>query len=508
MKIFTQQEIKAIEAATLNDGVTVLDLIERAGVAVAQIIMQRYGQDRQYVFFAGPGKNGADALSAARILWENGYDITVTLFNIHGSPICDECRTMKQRLLSANFPSDRLTEVVKTFKMPQLTPRHIVVDGLFGRGQNRPLEGGFCTLAETINDSKATVIAIDIPSGMSIDWNPRAVSRHIIHASLTIAIQFPHLAFFLPSVSDLCGEWVTVDIGLSRQAMSKVPVRYYLVEKTDVARTLRPRSQSSSKKDFGSAMLYAGSYGMMGAAVLAARGALRAGVGKLTVSSPLCGYNILQSSVPEALYQYVKNDGIIDEIKPSHHYNSIAIGPGIGTDDATIAALEKFLATTSSPVILDADALNCIALKPAMLQTIPVLSILTPHAGEFDRLFGPQPNSEARLTKAIEIAGYYNVLIILKGRYTAIIRPDGKIYFNSSGTPAMATAGSGDVLTGILAALIAQNYPPEIASLTGVYIHGLAGEIAERIEGTYGVTATDIANATGKAIKEIMTNEA
>ena len=508
MKIFTQQEIKAIEAATIQEGVSTLDLIERAGAAIAGIIMQRYGKDRNFVFFAGPGKNGADALCTARILWENGYDADVTLFNIHGNRLCDECRTQQQRLLAANFPANRITEVVKTFKMPQLTPKHIVVDGLFGRGQNRPLEGGFRTLAETINESHATVISIDIPSGMSIDWNPRAVSRDIIHASLTIAIQFPHLAFFLPSVSELCGEWITVDIGLSRQAISKIPVRYYLVEKSDVARTLRPRSQSSSKKDFGSGIIYAGRYGMMGAAVMAARGALKAGVGKLTVSSPLCGYNILQSSVPEALYQYIKSDAIINEIKPLHHYDSIAIGPGIGTDDATIAALEDFLAATSSPVILDADALNCIALKPAMLQTIPILSILTPHAGEFDRLFGPQPNSETCLAKAIEMASYYNVLIILKGRYTAVVRPDGKIYFNSSGTPAMATAGSGDVLTGILAALIAQGYPPEIASLTGVYIHGLAGEIAERSEGSYGVTASDIANATGKAIKEIMTNEA
>lgn len=504
MKIFTKQEIKAIEEATIRDGVSAIDLIERAGAAVARIIMERYDKDRLFVFFAGPGKNGADALCAARILWENGFDADVTLFNIHGNRLCDECTEMKKRLLAANFPPKRLTEVVKTFKMPTLTQRHIVIDGLFGRGQNRPLEGGFCTLAETINESNAPVVAIDIPSGMSIDWNPQAVARHIIHASLTIAIQFPHLAFFLPSVSDLCGQWTTVDIGLSRQAISKVPARYYLVEKSDVARTLRPRQQFTSKKDYGSAIIYAGCYGMMGAAVMAARGALRAGVGKLTVSSPLCGYNILQSTVPEALYQYVKNDGIINEIKPLHHYDSIAIGPGIGTNDATIAALEDFLASNSSPVILDADALNCIALKPAMLQTIPILSILTPHAGEFDRLFGPQPNSEARLAKAIEMASYYNVLIILKGRYTAVVRPDGKIYFNSSGTPAMATGGSGDVLTGILSALIAQGYPPEIASLTGVFIHGLAGEIAERTEGSYGVTATDIANATGKAIKEIM----
>lgn len=507
MKIFTKQEIQAIESATIQEGVSAIDLIERAGEAVARTVMQRYDKDKRFVVFAGPGKNGADALCAARVLWLNGFDVDVTLFNIHGNRLADECKILKQRLLDAGYPSQRLVEVIKTFKMPSLTQRHIVIDGLFGRGQNRPLEGGFCTLAETINESHATVVAIDIPSGMSIDWNPQAVARHIIHASLTIAIQFPHLAFFLPSVSDLCGQWITVDIGLSRQAMSKVPARYYLVEKSDVARTLRQRRQSSSKKDYGSAIIYAGRYGMMGAAVMAARGALRAGVGKLTVSSPLCGYNILQSSVPEALYQYVKNDGIINEIRPIHHYDSVAIGPGIGTDDATIAALENFLASTSSPVILDADALNCIAQKPAMLQTIPILSILTPHAGEFDRLFGPQSNSETRLAKAIEMASYYNVLIILKGRYTAVVRPDGKIYFNSSGTPAMATAGSGDVLTGILAALIAQDYQPEIASLTGVFIHGLAGEIAERTHGSYGVIATDIADATGKAIKEIMNNE-
>ncbi|MDE6542921.1 MAG: NAD(P)H-hydrate dehydratase [Muribaculaceae bacterium] len=504
MKIFTKQEIKAIEEATIRDGVSAIDLIERAGAAVARIIMQRYDKDRQFVFFAGPGKNGADALCAARILWENGFDVDVTLFNILGNRLCNECAEMKKRLLAANFPQKRLAEVIKTFKMPTLTPRHVVIDGLFGRGQNRPLEGGFCTLAETINESNAPVVAIDIPSGMSIDWNPQAVARHIIHASLTIAIQFPHLAFFLPSFSDLCGQWITVDIGLSRQAISKIPARYYLVEKSDVARTLRPRQQFTSKKDYGSAIIYAGCYGMMGAAVMAARGALRAGVGKLTVSSPLCGYNILQSTVPEALYQYVKNDGIINEIKPLHHYDAIAIGPGIGTNDATIAALESFLASYSSPIVLDADALNCIALKPAMLQTIPRESILTPHAGEFDRLFGPQPNSEARLAKAIEMANYYDVFIILKGHYTAVIRHDGKIYFNSSGTPAMATGGSGDVLTGILSALIAQGYHPEIASLAGVFIHGLAGEIAERTEGSYGVTATDIANATGKAIKEIM----
>ncbi|MDE6125756.1 MAG: NAD(P)H-hydrate dehydratase, partial [Muribaculaceae bacterium] len=186
-------------------------------------------------------------------------------------------------------------------------------------------------------------------------------------------------------------------------------------------------------------------------------------------------------------------------------FAAVGIGRGIGSNEMTVKALEDFLASTSRPVVLDADALNCIALRPTMLNTVPVLSIMTPHAGEFDRLFGPQPSAEARLRKAIEMAKYYNIFIILKGHNTAIVRPDGKVYFNSSGTPAMATAGSGDVLTGVLLAMLAQGYPPEIASIIAVYIHGRAGEIAEETHGEYGVLAGDIADNVGRAIKETMT---
>lgn len=244
---------------------------------------------------------------------------------------------------------------------------------------------------------------------------------------------------------------------------------------------------------------------MLGAAVLAARGALRSGAGKVTVHSARCGHSVLQSSVPEALFQTDNNDLCITDMLPRHEYSAIAIGPGIGTNEATINALEAFLKSYDKPVILDADALNCIALKPTILNTVPVLSILTPHAGEFDRLFGPQPTPEARLRKAIEMAKFYNILIILKGRYTAVVRPDGKVYFNSSGCPAMATAGSGDVLTGVLLAMLAQGYPAEIASIIAVYIHGMAGEMAAAEQGEYGVTASDIADNIGKAIKEVMT---
>lgn len=388
--------------------------------------------------------------------------------------------------------------------MPKITTNHLVIDGLFGSGLREELQGGFKSLVQYINDENATVVSIDLPSGMFGDWNPQIVNRNTIHATLTLAIQFPRISFFIPDNAELIGEWKIIDIGLSEKAIATSPANFCLVEQRDVHRRLRHRKEFASKADFGSGILYAGSYGMMGAAILAARGALRAGVGKLTVNSPKCGYQIMQSSVPEALFRHNRGEINIIDIHPERDFSAIAVGPGIGTNELTVKAVEDFLASINQPVILDADALNCIAIKPSILNTIPVLSILTPHAGEFDRLFGPQPSAEARLRKAIEMAKYYNILIILKGRYTAIVRPDGKVYFNSSGCPAMATAGSGDVLTGVLLSMLAQGYPAELASLIAVYVHGLAGEMAAAEQGEYGVTAGDIASYIGKAIREIM----
>lgn len=504
MKLFTTDEIRAIDRYTIeNDDVTSLDLIERVAEGVADEIASRWRPNKPTIVFAGPGNNGADALASARLLYERGFRPEIYLFNIGGDKLSTDCIATRDHLL-ADFPDIHFCEVRTKFTMPDMTANHLIIDGLFGSGLHEELKGGFKTLVQNINEQNATVVSIDIPSGMFGDWNPQLVNRNTIHAKLTLAIQFPRLSFFLADNAELVGEWKVLDIGLSERAIATSPANFCLIEKRDVHRRLRHRKEFTSKADFGSAVIYAGSYGMMGAAVLAARGALRAGVGKLTINSPKCGNMILQSSVPEALFRYNRNDFNIVDIHPERDFNAIATGPGLGTDERTVKALEDFLASINQPVILDADALNCIALKPAMLNNIPVLSIITPHAGEFDRLFGPQPSSEARLRKAIEMAKHYNILIILKGRYTAIVRPDGKVYFNSSGCPAMATAGSGDVLTGVLASILAQGYQPELASIIAVYIHGLAGEMAAAEHGEYGVTAGDIADNIGRAIKETM----
>lgn len=504
MKIFNNNTLKAIDRATIeNDGVSSMELIERAAEAISVEIMARWRTNKRIMIFAGNGNNGADALAVARMLIEQGYNPVIYLFNVGGNKLSAECRQCRDKLLElgdVNF-----TEVIENFSLPALDAEYLVIDGLFGSGLNKPISGGFITLVRYINESQATIVSIDVPSGLQGDWNPMPIHRDIIHANLTLAVQFPRLSFFFKDNTELVGEWKLLDIGLNAEAIKSSPSDYYLVERADIRQSIRRRDTFASKADCGSAMIVAGSYGMMGAAVLSAKAAIRSGVGKVTLHSPRCGYNIIQSSVPEALYEADKQDIVSTDFVPHHNFDAVAVGPGMGVSEVTIKALEEFLKKSDRPVILDADALNCIANRPALLNYIPADSILTPHAVEFDRIFGTHTSDEVRLQKAIDKAKRYGIIIVLKGRYTATVRRDGKIYFNSSGNASMATAGSGDVLTGLMAGFLAQGYAPEIASLIAVYVHGVAGELASEEHGIYGVTAGDIADNVGKAIKQIMT---
>lgn len=507
MKLFTTQQINDIAKYTVeHDGVSVLELVNRVAEGVTYEIEARWRPGKPIVIFAGSDNNGAEALAVARMLAEHGYRPEVYLINVGGNTLNSTCKAYRDALIALECDIF-FHEIIKDFAIPKLTPSHLVIDGLFGASLHENLKGGYRTLVQYINDSQATIVSIDVPSGLNGDSNPFAINRDIIHAHLTLAVQFPRIAFFNPDNAELVGEWKVIDIGLSDVAIRNTQARCHLIEVEEVRSLLRPRRPDTSKADYGNAMLVAGSYGMMGAAVLASQGALRAGVGKLTVQSPKCGYEIVQVSVPEALFQYNKGDYYMKELTVEKNFDAVAIGPGLGNNDETLQALENFLLTRNNPVILDADALNFIARKPALLNSIPVLSVITPHVGEFDRLFGTHASSELRLQKAIEMARFYNIIIVLKGHYTATVRPDGIVCFNSSGTPAMATAGSGDVLTGIILSLMAQGYKPEQASMMGVYIHGIAGELAAREQGEYGTLAGDIAANTGRAIATIMNHK-
>lgn len=504
MKIFTTEDLRSIDRKTIEtDGVTSRELIGRVADGVAREITSRWRPTKRVAIFAGPGPNGAYALIVAKLLQAQGFHPDVYLFNIGGRRLTPDCEACRDELLQVQ--GIQLTEVITTFDLPTLSSAWVVVDGLFGSELTTPLAGGFVSLVQYINESRATVISIDLPSGLFAEWNPQSINRNIIHASLTLAIESPRVSFMLGDNAELVGEWRVLDIGLNQEALRTTPTKYHLVEDTDVRRLLVPRPEFASKADFGNALLVAGSYGMMGAAVLAAKGALRAGAGKVSVYSARCAFYVLQTAVPEAMFIPDKHDIVVTNISPERAFTAVGLGPGLGTHDATVNAIDTFIKQNDKhPLVIDADALNCLARRRDILNHLPPLSILTPHAGEFDRLFDQHSTDEKRLLKAVEVAQLYNVLILLKGRYSALVRPDGKIYFNSSGSPAMATPGSGDVLTGVLTAFLAQGYKPEVASLIAMYVHGLAGDLAADVQGQYGVTAGDIAANVGKAIKLLM----
>ncbi len=508
MKLYSYKQIQEIEAASLEErGTSMVELNATLGAEAAEAIADVLAEcGCKPVVFAGPKRCGAIALSAAKKLVKKGKRPRVYFFNIRGTSARPDTLAARDAYL-AECGAEGLEEVTGNFSMPELSSRDLVVDGLFGSEIEGPLGGAYQALVRRINESGARIVAIDMPSGLPADGAPGLINRNIIHADLTLAIGVPRLAYFPAENAELIGQWQTLDAGYSRKAAADMPVGYYLIERKQVRRILSPRHPDSSKADYGSLVIFAGSYGMMGSAQLATRAALRSGCGKVTCHAPRCGYFVLQTAAPEALFEADPGDVYLRDIELRHNYSAVAVGPGIGTNDATIDALEAFLKVAnanSRAVVLDADALNCIAMRPTLLDYIPVMSILTPHAEEFDRMFGTQPGSDARLAKAIEVAMFHKIVIVLKGHHSAVVRPDGKVCYNPTGTAALATAGTGDVLTGLIAGLMAQGLSSELAASAGVYIHGMAGQMAEKTHGSYGVTAGDVVDNIGRAINSIM----
>lgn len=510
MKILNNDEIRSLEQQTVNDGLTTVhDMTERAGEAISHTMTERWDAETPVYVFAGWGGNGADALCTARHLAQEGRQVHVYLFNVKNTKLSTECRRQRDLLKTHGGDNVTLTEITgrEPFTWPEIDSYNVIVDGLFGSGLKGKMPTSFQMIVKNINDTGSPIVAVDMPSGLHSDDNTGTSADNVINATLTLAETAPRPVFMFSDYARAVGEWRVVDVGVSAEALRDCPYTYYFMLPATVGTLLQHRGQFTSKADYGSALLCAGSTGMYGAAVLAAAGALRAGAGKVTVHSAANGMTVLQTAQPCAMFSADDNDDMITDMKDGlERYTAVAVGPGIGTHAATLAALEGLLKASNAagrPLIVDADALNCIAEKPILLNYLPVLSVLTPHPGEFDRMFGESGSDSERLARALDIAAYHKVIIVLKGRFTAIVRPDGKVFFNASGTPAMATGGSGDVLTGVIAGLMAQGYKPEKASFMAVCIHGVAGQLAAAVHGEYGVTAMDIADNIGRAIKKI-----
>lgn len=490
MKIFPTTSIKQLDALTIeNEPISSIDLMERASRALVKAISERWDPDTPMTVFAGPGNNGGDALAVSRLLAGKGYKLEVYLFNTTGS-LSPDCNTNKERL--AGIANIIFHEVTSQFTPPTLTADHVIIDGLFGSGLNKALSGGFAAVVKYINASSATVVAIDIPSGLMGEDNTYNVQSNIIRANLTLSLQLPKLAFLFAENEPYVGEWQLLDIGLSEEAMEDMETDFQLLENEDMPYLLKSRNKFAHKGDFGRALLIAGSQGMAGASVLAAKACLRSGVGTLTVHVPFCNNQIVQTSVPEAMTQIDISETCFASAIDTDDYQAVAIGPGLGKAAETEVALMEQIAACQTPMVVDADALNLLGEKRSYIGRLPKGSILTPHPKELERLVGKCQNSYERLMKARELAKTANVHIILKGAYSAIIAPNGKCWFNTTGNPGMATGGSGDVLTGVILALLAQGYETETAARLATYVHGLAGDIACKKQGVIGMTAGDI----------------
>jgi len=491
MKIFSTTCIKDLDAKTIEEeAIASVELMERAATVLTDAISQRWSDlQTPFVVFAGPGNNGGDALAVARMLAGKGYRVGVYLFNIKGSLSAD-CEINKDRL--AENPSVELHEITTQFTPPELTDEHVVIDGLFGSGLNKPLSGGFAAVVRYINSSPAKVVAIDIPSGLMGEDNAGNVPSHIIRADVTLTLQAPKLAFLFAENHPYVGNWEVLDIGLSQDAIYETETDFYLTEPEEVGEWLKPRGKFAHKGDFGHALLIAGCQGMAGASILAARACLHSGIGLLKVHVPFCNNFIVQTAVPEAMTELDFSETCFATSTDVDDYQAVAIGPGLGKSPETVNALLEQIDLCFQPVVLDADALNILGEHRSYLGRLPKGSMLTPHPKEFERLVGKCQSSYDRLMKARELAQTAQVYILLKGAYSVIVTPQGKCYFNSTGNPGMATAGSGDVLTGILLALLAQGYSTEMAARLGAFVHGLAGDVAAKKKGVIAMNASDL----------------
>ena len=502
MKIFTAAQIHELDKYTIeNEPIESIDLMERAAKALTRAIMDEYNSLMPVIVFAGPGNNGGDALAVARMLAENNYTVTVYLFNVNGK-LSNDCAVNKVRLMD-NRRVKNFIEVRQEFEPPVLEEGMLIIDGIFGSGLNKPLAGGFASLVKYINSSAATVVSIDVPSGLMTEDNTYNVRANIIHADLTLTLQHVKLAFLFKENQPYIGRLKVLDIRLSKEGIQKLDANYTMLEENDVRQMIQPRSAFAHKGDMGHALLIAGSYGMGGAAVLAAKACLRAGCGKLTVHSPKKNNMVLQISVPEAIIQLDREETTFSEPIDTEEYHVVGIGPGIGTSEQTAIAMISQIRRSQCPIVADADALNMLGTHRSWMQQLPKGMILTPHPKELDRMEGNCADSYERLVKASNLAERIQGYVILKGHYSALCMPDGHVIFNSTGNAGMATAGSGDVLTGIITGLLARGYKQAEACLLGMYLHGLAGDIAAKELGEESLIASDLIQYLPKAFKRL-----
>lgn len=500
MKIFKTQQIKSIDNYTIkHEPISSIDLMERASATLFDIFHQKFTANKKKILiFVGPGNNGGDALVLARMLLVQDYTVQVFLL----SQKLSVDGTINLQRFNKLYDSE-VTVLEENKSLPIIHVDDVIVDGILGSGITREVDGFYAKVIQHLNQANATVFSIDIPSGLRGEENPKNDGKAIIKATITVSFQFPKLAFFFPDSAKYVGKWIITDIGLHPLAIKKESTPYHFISTEAIRDILQIRQPFSHKGNFGHALLLAGSYGKMGASILSAKAALKSGLGLLTVHVPHVGYSILQTSVPEAMVSIDRSEYLITEFPKIEQYNAVGIGPGIGTKTNTKEMLYNLLLECKQPMVIDADAINVLGEEKEWLNLIPENSILTPHPKEFERITQKVGSGYDRHLLQMEFAQKYKVVVVLKGAYTSVATPDGICCFNSTGNPGMATAGSGDVLTGIILGLLSQSYSPVEAAVLGVWLHGKAGDLCLKKDSFESLIASNIIEKMGKAYQFI-----
>lgn len=498
MKLLSAEQIKALDEYTIvNEPISSLDLMERAAKECTDFLMSQF-QGKRFTIVAGTGNNGGDGLAIARQLDVLKQECSVLVIGrpANGS---QDFKTNLERLKL--HPKIDVSIIDPEEMMPVDLESGILVDALFGTGLTRSIEGGHKSIIHWINAQKVMKVSIDLPSGMMANLSPFSQDE-VVKANHTLSFQLPKIPFLFDEHRSSAGRVHILEIGLNKAFHEQLSSLEYFLTRDLVQELRRKRHTFSHKRSFGHVLLAAGSKGKVGAAVLASAAVLKGGAGLLTCKLPGLAVDIMHNSVPEAMVIGDQEENFISHL-PSEGFSTAVIGPGMGIEKESIAALENFIEETSIPLVLDADALNALALRPEWWSKLKGRAILTPHPGEFDRLTGSGKNQIQQYKALRELAISKEVIVILKGAYSRVAMPDGRTYFNSTGNPGMATAGSGDVLAGLCSGILASGYSLEDAALMAVYLHGKSGDITADLESQESLTAQEILNNIGKAWKSL-----
>ncbi len=500
MKIFSKEQIyEGDRLTTEKQKISSTDLMERAGTQIFNWLhMRMQGAQVPIHVFCGIGNNGGDGLVVARHLVTHGYNVKTYIVN---------CSDKRSKNFLINY--DRIKNVTKdwptllscTDDFSPIDANDIIVDAVFGIGINRPVDDWVKGLFNHFRASRAYTLAVDIPSGLYTDKLP-SDPEAVVTAGYTLSFQTPKLVFFLPDTAKYTVQWEVIDIGIDQEYIYKTNTEADLIGKHEVLPIYKPRDKFSNKGTYGHSLIIGGSYGKIGAVTLASRATLAVGAGLVTAYIPKCGYTALQAAFPEAMVITDVDEEKLTSINFDIEPTVIGFGVGVGTDAKTITAFETFLKTNKTPLVIDADGLNILSKKKALLKLLPEQTVLTPHPKELERLIGKWKGDFDKLKKTKAFSKKYNVIVVIKGANTITVFQD-KLYVNATGNPGLATAGTGDVLTGMITGLIAQGYKPLAASIFGVYLHGKSADLLIEDYGYQSLIASHVVGGISEAYLDL-----